>query len=93
METKLNGRRMERVRRRCGYLFGIDVSAVGSRGGLSLGWKPEVDVTLRSYSQSHIDVVVEEGEGVRWRFTGFYGNPVENERHASWSLLRELGTD
>ncbi|GMI67914.1 hypothetical protein HRI_000460700 [Hibiscus trionum] len=93
METKLHARKMEKVRRRCGYPFGFDVSAEGTRGGLSLGWRPEVDITLRNYSQSHIDVTVDEGEDIRWRFTGFYGNLVESQRHASWRLLRELGNN
>ncbi|KAH1045529.1 hypothetical protein J1N35_036313 [Gossypium stocksii] len=39
METKLNCRRMERVRCQCGFHNGIDVSSEGTRGGLSIGWK------------------------------------------------------
>ncbi|GMI90334.1 hypothetical protein HRI_002702700 [Hibiscus trionum] len=89
METKLDRRRMERVRRSCGFLFGIDVDAVGSRGGLSLGWKPDIDVTLLSFSGSHIDAIIREDDA-QWRFTGFYGNPVEHRRSESWSLLRQL---
>ncbi|KAL4377488.1 hypothetical protein GQ457_02G029520 [Hibiscus cannabinus] len=38
MKTKLDARRMERIRCKCGYLFGIDVSAVGMCEGLSIGW-------------------------------------------------------
>lgn len=56
MEIKLNSRRMENVRRKCGFLYGLDVDAVGSRGGLSLCWKQDCSVSLRSYSQNHVDV-------------------------------------
>ncbi|GMI75496.1 hypothetical protein like AT4G29090 [Hibiscus trionum] len=89
METKLDRRRMEKVRCSCGFVFGIDVDAVGSRGGLSLGWKHDIDVTLLSFSGSHIDAIIKEDEA-QWRFTGFYGNPVEHKRSESWSLLRQL---
>ncbi|GMI67917.1 hypothetical protein HRI_000461000 [Hibiscus trionum] len=90
METKLNARRMERVRHMCGYRFGVDVGSVGSMGGLSIGWKPECDVRLLSYSQFHIDVVIQESETLKRRFTGFYGRPAERDRDLSWNLLRQL---
>ncbi|MBA0728204.1 hypothetical protein Golax_001125, partial [Gossypium laxum] len=43
------------VRRSCGFQNGIDVEAEGSRGGLYLAWKEEINVTLRSFSMNHID--------------------------------------
>ncbi|MBA0628384.1 hypothetical protein Godav_023123 [Gossypium davidsonii] len=36
METKLDSKRMEKVRKKCGFMNGIDVQAKGSLGGLSL---------------------------------------------------------
>ncbi|KAA3482369.1 reverse transcriptase [Gossypium australe] len=61
------------------------------QGGLSLGWMEGINITLKSYSKSHIDVVVEEEDGAKnWRFTGFYEEPVEQNRRASWELLRAL---
>lgn len=41
---------MENIRS-CGYLNGIDVDSDGRSGGLSLGWKSNCKVSLRSYSQ------------------------------------------
>ncbi|MBA0664417.1 hypothetical protein Goklo_004426 [Gossypium klotzschianum] len=53
----------------------------GSRGGLSVGWTDEYIVQLRSFSKSHIDVEIEEGEGLlRWKFIGFYGSPDKRVR-------------
>lgn len=37
METKLDSRSMEKVRLKCGFVNGIDVGALGTKGGLSLG--------------------------------------------------------
>ncbi|GMI89729.1 hypothetical protein HRI_002642200 [Hibiscus trionum] len=84
---------MQRVRRRCGYVNGCDVSAEGSRGGLSLGWAPNLNATIRSFSISYIDVDFFDADiNITWRFTGFYGNPVDSARHLSWQLLRSLNS-
>ncbi|XP_040956135.1 uncharacterized protein [Gossypium hirsutum] len=91
METKLNKNGMEKVRRSCGFQFGIDVDSIGSKGGLSQSWLGKVNITLRSFSNRHIDVFVEEGEvGKIWRLTGFYGSPYSQDRNAAWNLLRQL---
>ncbi|KAA3472766.1 LRR receptor-like serine/threonine-protein kinase FLS2 [Gossypium australe] len=94
METKVNDKRMEMIRRRSGFVNGIDVGAEGSRGGLCLAWREEIKVSLKTFSRNHIDVLIEENniQG-EWRFTGFYGSPYTSDQHASWSLLRALGQE
>lgn len=83
---------MEKVRRSCGFLNEIEVAAEGSRGGLCLAWKGDILVTLRSFSESHIDVMVnEEIDNVEWRFIGIYGPPYVKDKEESWNLLRKLG--
>ncbi|MBA0851998.1 hypothetical protein Goshw_030374, partial [Gossypium schwendimanii] len=59
IETKLNNRRMESVHRRCGFSSGFEVSTKGSRGGLSLAWRDDITVILKSYLVCHIDVDVQ----------------------------------
>ncbi|KAA3480252.1 reverse transcriptase [Gossypium australe] len=81
---------MEKVRQRCGYHFGIDVESTGSKGGLSLAWRWNVNIVLQSFSQHHIDVIVEENEGKKWRLTGFYGSPYTKDREKAWNILRRL---
>ncbi|KAA3481457.1 reverse transcriptase [Gossypium australe] len=39
IETKIDDKRMERIRRRCGFVNGIDVGVEGSRGGLCVAWR------------------------------------------------------
>ncbi|GMI94996.1 hypothetical protein HRI_003168900 [Hibiscus trionum] len=91
VETKLSAARMEKVRKKCGFPNGIDVDAVGRRGGLSLGWKSSCVVSLRSYSDRHIDIIIEDdSEGLQWRCTGFYGAPEVHRRQEAWDLLRSL---
>ncbi|KAG8472532.1 hypothetical protein CXB51_034417 [Gossypium anomalum] len=82
---------MERIRKISGFGNRIDIGANGSKEGLSLGWKEEVDITLRIFSNSHINVdIKEELEEKIWRFTRFYGAPVEGLRKDSWNLIRHL---
>ncbi|KAA3459967.1 reverse transcriptase [Gossypium australe] len=60
METKLDKKRMEKVRKSCGLQNGIEVGAARTRGGLCLAWKDDIVVTLRSFSNWHLDVMVKE---------------------------------
>lgn len=62
METKLNRKQMELVRRKCGYHNGIEVDLEGTREGLCLAWRTDIAVELRSFSKRHIDVLVEDNE-------------------------------
>ncbi|KAA3464506.1 reverse transcriptase [Gossypium australe] len=82
---------MELVRIKCGFENGIDIGAMGSRGGLSLGWKGNALVSLLSFSAYHIDVEINDTMcEEKWRLTGFYGNPDEKGRSALRNLLRQL---
>ncbi|XP_021715945.1 uncharacterized protein LOC110683843 [Chenopodium quinoa] len=66
---------------------------MGRSGGLALLWRKGLDVVLQSMSVHHIDVEVRGGLGdMLWRMTGFYGWPEVQNRHLSWSLLRELAS-
>ena len=54
-------------------------------------WKEGADVRFKSCSNSHIDVVVCEGNGaLPWRATGFYSHPDAVMRPISWNLLELL---
>ncbi|MBA0785720.1 hypothetical protein Gotri_025374, partial [Gossypium trilobum] len=50
-------------RMKCGFANGIDIGAMGTRGGLSLGWNGNSLITLKSFSSFHIDVEVHDNEG------------------------------
>lgn len=92
METKLNERKMELGHRKLGFVNGINVATRGTIGGLTLCWKENSLVSLRSFSNHHIDVNVRDNEkGINWRFISFYGCPEEKNKHLSWKLLRQLG--
>lgn len=44
------------------FLHDIDVDSNGSKGRLCLAWHGGNNIKLRSFSQRHIDVIIEEVE-------------------------------
>ena len=62
----------------------------GRSGGLAMFWRRGVDVSLRWKGRMHIDVNVVAEDGFKWRLTGIYGQPRQELRKETWSLLRTL---
>ena len=63
----------------------------GQSRGLAMLWKEGAKVRFKSCSNTHIDVVVCEGNGAKpWRALGFYGHPDAGMRPISWNLLESL---
>ncbi|GAV86858.1 hypothetical protein CFOL_v3_30284, partial [Cephalotus follicularis] len=62
-------------------------------GGLALLWSDDVKVEIKSFSNNHIDAMIEGvGGGCRWKATGIYGHPVHHRKKETWDFLRELGS-
>lgn len=77
-----------------GFPNSIDVSAFSTQGDLSLCWKGNSLISRRRFFHYHIDVDVHDNKcGVTWKLMGFYGNPDERLRGASWDLLRRLANE
>lgn len=71
-------KQMESIRRKCGFCHGIELGVKGLKGWMCLGWIQKDVVILGSFSQNHINVEIQDEQNdLRWRFTGFYGNPDE----------------
>ncbi|GKV09429.1 hypothetical protein SLEP1_g20934 [Rubroshorea leprosula] len=89
-ETLLDIRGMEKVRRRLGFRHCFVVDRVGRSGGLAMLWNPDIQLSLLSYSQNHIDMEVEGMGSSHWRFTSYYGHLERHNCKRSWLLLRDL---
>ncbi|KAA3472943.1 reverse transcriptase [Gossypium australe] len=73
------------------WMFQLMVRVVGSCGGLTLAWNGNNLIQVYSYLNNHIDVEINEEDNTnKWRFTRFYGNPSQSNKHESWNLLRRL---
>ena len=62
-ETKANRNRIRGIQRKLNFTQGIIVPSDGRSEGLAMLWKEGVDVSFKSCSNAHIDVVVCEGVG------------------------------
>ena len=62
-KTKANRNRIRGIQRKLNFTQGIIVPSDGRSEGLAMLWKEGVDVSFKSCSNAHIDVVVCEGVG------------------------------
>ncbi|KAE8778581.1 Elongation factor 1-alpha [Hordeum vulgare] len=58
--------------------------------GVSIFWRKDLDVSLRSYGRRHVDVDVANEEGLVWRLTGVYGESATHRKKETWKMLRIL---
>lgn len=89
-ETKMNWKRIERIRWLMSMPNMVAKDCKGCSGGLALFWRRGVEVTVKSLSKYHIDAFVQEEDGVEWRLSGIYGEPKAEEKGKTWRLLRIL---
>lgn len=92
METKINDKRVQRMKSILGFYGCVAVSSEGLSGGIGLFWTTEVLLNLIHFSKSHTDVTGrrKDGDTPVWRLTGFYGEPRPEDRHITWRLIRSL---
>lgn len=87
-ETKSNVAHMERLMRKLNFDRSFTVASRGRSGGLYVLWKDEINLSLRTYSQNHIDMDVGGlGDVDYWCITFFYGFPAVHDRAKSWQLI------
>ncbi|KAL4602602.1 hypothetical protein ACB092_10G064800 [Castanea dentata] len=81
-ETKASASQIKGIQTKLNFTQGIVVPSDGRSGSLALLWKEGTDVTFKSCSNTHIDVVVRESStSIPWRATGFYGQPETEKRY------------
>lgn len=93
-ETKCSVNSLQVLKVQLGfYCFFFCVDALSQYGGLCFLWKNECNVRILSKSMSHIDSEIRGiGDSKHWRFTIFYGNPAQANRHHSWNLVRQISS-
>lgn len=73
-----------------GFANSFVVDRVGRSGGLSIFLRVNVDCSISSYSQNHIDVIFSERNLEVWRMSCFYSYPERARMKNSWELNRRL---
>ena len=79
---------MEKVKFRLGFPNGLIVPSRGRSGGFTLPWFSDTNLKTKNFSSHHINAIITKlGNGLLWRFTGFYGHPETHLREESKKLL------
>nr|POE92127.1 hypothetical protein CFP56_29671 [Quercus suber] len=78
---------MEWVRCQLRFDDCFTVPSNGRGGGLTLLWKDEDVVWVDSFSNYHIDAIVQGGLENAWRLTEFYDEPKTSRRTDGWNML------
>ena len=87
VETWTNNDRLHQVLRNFDFVNKWVVHSSNRGGGLVLLWKEDIRITVEDSSKYYTDVLVEKNTPQEWRFTGFYGEPVTNRRHETWTKI------
>ena len=64
METKSNKEWMCMVKDKCNMKHGLIIPSEGKNGDLAMLWKEGITVEVQTYSQTHINALVDGGESV-----------------------------
>ena len=84
-EMKANMSRIRGIQNKINFMQGIIFLSDGRSGGLTMLWKEGTDVSFKSCSNSHINVVIRDGSNpTPWQATSFYGHPEVSKRYISW---------
>jgi hypothetical protein len=89
-KSHLNKDSAESLCRKLGYDFSHSHESDGRSRYLTLFWNEDNKMVSEYVRANCIDVVFESTNGVTWTFTSFYREPAWNDKHLSWSCLRDL---
>ncbi|XP_073367683.1 uncharacterized protein [Aegilops tauschii subsp. strangulata] len=90
VETQLAKYRVEGLAGSLGFVGRFGVDSRGRSGGLCLFWRNNVDFEIKTYSQYHIDSVVNEPGKEAWRLSVFYGAVNRSMRYKTWDTMKIL---
>ncbi|KAK4270527.1 hypothetical protein QN277_023554 [Acacia crassicarpa] len=94
METKINSKKIKKIKSRCGFNQELYVEPRGLSGGLSLWWLDSIGLTILYKSKNIIHALVESGGLNAPEIISFvYGPPKEGERRIVWDTLRKLAVN
>jgi hypothetical protein len=87
LETKLDEKMMTMFKKKLGMANMEVVDCEGKGRGLAAFWWGGIDVVLRSKSENHIDLEVQETGGDKCHDTGIYGEPQADLKYKTWERL------
>lgn len=68
------------------------METVGHSAGITLMWRNKDEANLSSFSKNHIDLILLDKDGKKYRLTGIYGEPNRSKKKETWELICRLAT-
>jgi hypothetical protein len=93
METQFSKYRMENLCFSLGFDAGFAVNNSGRSGGFGLFWNNGVDLSIKKFSNYHIDTMVNEQEKESWRISFIYEEPNRSLRWRTWNIMKQMRSD
>ena len=90
VETQLSKSRVEGLRFTLGFDFSFGVSSSGRSGGICIFWKNSLDISIKNFSQYHVDAWVKEPQKDQWRLSCFYGEANRSLWYKTWDMMTRL---
>lgn len=90
IETLVDSKKIEELRKKLHFDFGYGVSRTGRSGGLAVLSRLSSKIVVTTSSHNYVNVKIYMDDGFEWLMTCFYGYPEKFRRHASWELLKSL---
>lgn len=91
-ETLADSNKVAVLATKIGFSNHFSVDKQGRGGGLAFFWNNKTNCSIFGSSNNHVDVIIQEKSGDRWRLTCFYGFPERERRKESWDFLRNLAS-
>ncbi|XP_074267163.1 uncharacterized protein LOC141590470 [Silene latifolia] len=88
-ETKCKTEVVSSVFRHYGFINSVGVDALGSKGGLWVGWRPSFDIVCIIKCMNYVILKINECSAKFWYFCCVYGEPKKAKRMNVWLELEE----
>ncbi|XP_074346127.1 uncharacterized protein LOC141684889 [Apium graveolens] len=91
-ETLADNNKIDCLAAKIGFVNFFSVEKHGRGEGLVVFWSNKINVSIFGSSDNHIDIIIQENSGYKWRLTCFYGFPGRERRQESCNFLRHLSS-
>jgi hypothetical protein len=87
VETQIHKKRVESLASTLGYDRAFVVRGSGRKGGIGMFCNNNIEVEIMPYSQYHLDTIIKEPGGYKWRL---YGEAQTHEKHKACDMLKYI---
>lgn len=68
------------------------METVGHSACIALMWRNKDEANLCSFNKNHINLILSDKDGNKYRLTEIYGEPNRSKKKETWELICRLAT-